>query len=96
MRFAWFVLTLAVLTPLALSALQDDEQIHVVVPRDAIPAIDRPEFVPAEQARRMLDDNEIVIGLVGEHEQRAYSSWQLDHHEIVNDVFEGKPVAVTW
>jgi hypothetical protein len=33
---------------------------------------------------------------VGAKEQRAYSTWQLDRHEIVNDVFEGRPVAVTW
>jgi hypothetical protein len=37
-----------------------------------------------------------VIGVVGEHERRAYSTWQLDRHEIVNDTFEGRPIAVTW
>lgn len=90
------VVTLAALAILPLSAAQDDERIHVVLPRDAIPAIDNPEFEPVERARRMMDDREIVIGLVGEREQRAYSTWQLDRHEIVNDVFEGKPIAVTW
>lgn len=67
-----------------------------VLPRDAIPAIDDPRFESVADAGRVLADDEIVIGLVGETEQRAYSTWQLDTHEIVNDVFEGRPVAVTW
>ena len=37
-----------------------------------------------------------MIGVVGDHEQRAYSAWTLDLHEIVNDVVEGQPIAVTW
>jgi hypothetical protein len=77
-------------------ARQDQDRIHVVLPRDAIPAIDSPEFEPAAKAAVVLYDDELVIGLVGEREQRAYSAWQLDRHEIVNDVFEGKPIAVTW
>jgi hypothetical protein len=72
----------------------DDNTLYVVLPRDAIPAISKPEFEPASAAR--LSDNELVIGVVGEREQRAYSTWQLDRHEIVNDVFEGRPIAVTW
>jgi hypothetical protein len=74
---------------------QSDAQLHVVLPRDAIPSIDRPSFEPAARAKS-LDDREPVLGIVGEHEQRAYSTWQLDRHEIVNDVFDGKPIAVTW
>ncbi len=67
-----------------------------VLPRDAIPAIDDPRFESVAEADGYLADNELMIGLVGETEQRAYSTWQLDTHEIVNDVFEGRPVAVTW
>ncbi len=73
---------------------QNDNALHVVLPRDAIPAIFDPEFEPASKAR--LADHELVIGVVGENEQRAYSTWQLDRHEIVNDTFEGRPIAVTW
>ena len=73
---------------------QDDNALHVVLPRDAIPAIFEPEFEPAVKAG--LADRELVIGVVGEKEQRAYSTWQLDRHEIVNDMFEGRPIAVTW
>ena len=67
-----------------------------VLPRDAILAIDDPRFESVAAADRYLADNELMIGLVGDTEQRAYSTWQLDTHEIVNDVFEGRPVAVTW
>lgn len=67
-----------------------------VLPRDAIPAINHPLFETVAEADRYLADNELMIGLVGETEQRAYSTWQLDRHEIVNDVFEGRPIAVTW
>ncbi len=82
---------------LLLAGPQDPENtLQVVLPKDAIPAIDQPEFTPARSANRIMADDELVIGLVGEREQRAYSTWQLDRHEIVNDVFEGVPVAVTW
>jgi uncharacterized protein DUF3179 len=73
---------------------QSDEQLHVVLPRDAIPSIDRPSFELANA--KSLNDHEPLIGVVGQHERRAYSIWQLDRHEIVNDTFEGRPIAVTW
>ena len=75
---------------------QSDEKIQIVLPRDAIPSIDDPEFVPAAKADSVMLDEELVIGMVGAREQRAYSTWQLDRHEIVKDVFEGRPIAVTW
>ena len=71
------------------------DQLHTVLPRDGIPSIDQPTFEPAESTRWFVDD-ELMIGIVGEHEQRGYSTWSLDVHEIVNDVFEGQPIAVTW
>ena len=67
-----------------------------VLPRDAIPAIDDPEFESVREADSHFAADELVIGVVGEREQRAYSTWQLDRHEIVNDTFEGRPIAVTW
>lgn len=85
---------LMALTPLV--AQNSTEQIFLVLPRDAIPAIDTPTFMSTSAADRFFSDDEIVIGIVGETEQRAYSTWQLDRHEIVNDVFEGRPIAVTW
>lgn len=88
-------LLLAVLLAAGTTVLTESPQLQTVLPRDAIPSIDKPTFDPASKARS-LDDREPVLGVVGEHEQRAYSTWQLDRHEIVNDVFEGTPIAVTW
>jgi hypothetical protein len=73
-----------------------DDTIYRVLPKDAIPAIDRPEFETVAAADRVMRPDELMIGVVGIAEQRAYSTWQLDRHEIVNDVFEGRPIAVTW
>lgn len=92
------LLAIAAATLVAVAAAgqsdREDDRLHVILPRDAIPAIFDPEFEPA--AKAPLRDNELVLGVVGEREQRAYSTWQLDRHEIVNDVFEGRPIAVTW
>lgn len=62
---------------------------------DAIPAIDEPEFVVADDADFMQAD-EAVIGVVKDGVAKAYSLWHLDRHEIVNDWFGATPVAVTW
>ena len=90
-----FVVLLALSVPVPAMQSGDDE-LQLVLPKDAIRAIDRPNFEPAREADRLMASDELVIGLVGEREQRAYSTWQLDRYEIVNDVFEGRPIAVTW
>ena len=73
---------------------QVKEEIQYVLPRDAIPAIKNPEFVPAEEAG--LDDNEPVVGITIDGESRAYSIYLLNHHEIVNDRIGDTAFAVTW
>ena len=63
-------------------------------PRDGIPSIDEPRFVPIAEAA--LADQEAVVGLVLGGEARAYPLQVLMWHEIVNDEIAGVPVAVTW
>ena len=63
---------------------------------DAIPAILRPEFVPAAEAEAWMAPDEQVLGLSINGDHRAYSVRMLSRHEIVNDVVGGIPVAVTW
>jgi Protein of unknown function (DUF3179) len=63
-------------------------------PKDGIPSIDEPEFVPVAEAA--LPENEPVIGLVVGEDARAYPLRILIWHEIVNDVVGGVPVAVTY
>lgn len=74
----------------------DGAPIYTVLPVDAIPAIDHPQYVPAEEAVAFLKPDEPVMGVTGAGEAKAFSLWQLHIHEIVNDVIGGTPVAVTW
>ena len=70
---------------------------YTVLPPDAIPAIDDPVFVDAEEADTFLDPMEPVLGVLGrDGTPKAYSAWQLEGHEIVNDVLDGEPIAATW
>lgn len=73
----------------------DGDPVMRGLPRDAIPAIDAPTFVPAAQATWMRDD-EPVIGVAVDGTARAYPAWLLDGHEIVNDTISGRSIAVTW
>ncbi|HYZ26526.1 MAG TPA: DUF3179 domain-containing protein [Geminicoccaceae bacterium] len=63
-------------------------------PKDGIPSIDDPAFVPVAEAD--LPDTEPVIGLIIEGEAKAYPLRILIWHEIVNDVVGGMPVAITY
>jgi len=68
-----------------------------VLPPDRIPAIDNPQFVAAKEADRFMQPEEPVLGLFDGKVAKAYSLWQLDQHEIVNDSLPGLgAVAVTW
>ncbi|MEN0088032.1 MAG: DUF3179 domain-containing (seleno)protein, partial [Pseudomonadota bacterium] len=64
-------------------------------PKDGIPSIDDPLFIPIESART-YDDLEPVIGLTINGDARAYPLSVLTWHEIVNDTVGGVPVAVTY
>lgn len=65
------------------------------LPKDAIPAIDAPTFVAVDRASFMRDD-EPVIGVRVGTVARAYPTWLLNGHEIVNDTIAGRSIAVTW
>ncbi|KAB1196902.1 MULTISPECIES: DUF3179 domain-containing protein [Haloferax] len=66
--------------------------VRQVIPRDAIPSVEDPEFVDSYDGRA---DDEVISLTVGD-ETRAYPIRYLQYHEIVNDVVDGVPVAVTW
>lgn len=65
-------------------------------PKDGIPAIDRPRFSAVPIARAWLKPKEPVIVLRLGAKARAYPIQILMFHEIVNDTFNGVPVAVTF
>jgi len=79
------------------SRLVEGTPLYDVLPLDGIPAIDDPDRVSASDADLFLVDDEPVLGVVGEDGTAvAYSAWQLETHEIVNDEIDGHPLAVTW
>ncbi len=73
-----------------------DYEIVTLLPRDAIPAIDDPQFVSADEANDAYDPDELILGVEFNGEARAYSVPFLSGHEIVNDTVGGVKIAVTW
>jgi hypothetical protein len=65
--------------------------VQSVLPRDAIPSIDDPAFGTAYFGDA---DDEVIV--VDGDPPRAYPIRILSYHEVVNDVVEERPVAVTW
>ena len=72
------------------------DDVYRVLPVGAIPAIDDPTFVSGAAANAQMSAGEPVLGVVLDGEARAYSLWQLDAHEIVNDEIKGTAIAATW
>ncbi len=64
-------------------------------PKDGIPSIDQPNFIPVAEETRIAD-TEPVISVFINGLGRAYPLRYLMFHEIVNDTFQGKPLAVTF
>lgn len=64
-------------------------------PKDGIPSIDEPSFIPVAKEAE-LGDTEPVIGLIINGDARAYPLRILMWHEIVNDVVGETPVTVTY
>jgi hypothetical protein len=76
------------------AAAEEMSPILTVLPKDAIPAILHPRFVPAQRAQVAPDT--VMIGVVVNGDAHAYAAMLLNVHEIVNDVVGGEPVATTW
>ncbi len=64
-------------------------------PRDGIPSIDEPRFLPASEVDYLRDADE-VVGFIEQGKARAYPLRILVWHEIVNDTVGGRPIAVTY
>ena len=73
-----------------------DLEIVTLLPRDAIPAIDNPQFLSSAEADQFYDPNELILGVTFDGDARAYSVPFLSGHEIVNDTVGGEKIAVTW
>lgn len=65
-------------------------------PKDGIPAIDDPRFVPAEDMDYLLKPEDRVFVLHYRQEVRVYPQLVLVWHEIVNDRVAGEQLSVTY
>lgn len=81
------------------------EKFQYGIGQDTIPSIDHPVFVDPddprllEKWRRVVHDHIDrlqVIGVARNGVARAYPIALLNHHELVNDEFHGRPVTVGW
>lgn len=92
----WVMLMCGIgLLPLATQAEQGEAlKIYNVLPKDAIRAVLKPEFVSVEEAQ--VTDDAKMIGVVMNGEAHAYSAILLNSHEVVNDTVSGVNVATTW
>jgi hypothetical protein len=64
-------------------------------PRDGIPSIDNPKFIPATKVE-FLDPDDRVLGLNYNGTVRAYPIAIMNWHEIVNDRFGNQSIAITF
>ncbi len=77
------------------SLVPADEILAGGPPRDGIPAIDRPRFLPADNAQE-ISPNEQVLGIELNAVAKAYPLGIMNWHEIVNDHFHDSAVVVTY
>ena len=70
--------------------------LYTVLPPDEIEAVYAPEFVFGEEAEAQMLADEPVLGVFDGVSARAYSLWQLNKHEVVDDMLGGTPIAATW
>lgn len=71
------------------------EQIHTLLPRDAIPALTDPKTEPAAKAAWLPDDARIIEIVVGA-DVLGVPLRVLDWHEILNTTVGGEPIAATY
>ena len=77
-------------------ATVDGDPVIQLLPRDGIVPIDDPVMVPAVEGDAFMKDEEWVLGVFDGKQARAYSTWHLDRHEVVNDRLSETPIAATW
>jgi hypothetical protein len=64
-------------------------------PKDGIPALLSPKFVPAGKAV-FLKEEDRILALAAGSEAKAYPIRILNWHEVVNDTLGGKPILITY
>lgn len=85
----------AVLYAGAPSRIRLEEIVSGGVAFEGIPTLDDPPHVPAHEAKRLRDDEQ-VFGIVLGGEARAYPLRYLSWHEMTNDVVGGEPFVLSY
>ncbi|WP_152041015.1 DUF3179 domain-containing protein [Salinigranum salinum] len=65
-------------------------------PKDGIPSVDQPTFWSASEADDFLEPGDVVFGVAGEEDVKAYPQRILVWHEIANDTIDGENVTVSY
>ena len=63
--------------------------------KDGIKSVDKPEFIGLNEAVWLTKETE-VLGVKLREDARAYPVRMIEYHQVVNDVVDGKPLAVTY
>lgn len=82
-------------TDFSRTSIQFKEILSGGPPKDGIPSIDKPQFIPLTDVKDIGKD-EPVISISINGKARAYPLRILMWHEIVNDELGGIPIAVTY
>lgn len=89
-QYEWFDMT---------NSRIDPHTFQYGIGKDTIRSIEYPIFVKVDDPRiasAQIDDEMSVIGYAEAGLARAYPISIMGRHEIVNDVFHGRPVTVGW
>jgi len=90
------VLTASAQRPEPEKTMIDGEPMYTLMKPGDIAAIFEPELLPVAEADAFYYDDEPLLAVVDGDEARAYSTWHLDAHEVVNDYINGRAITVTW
>ncbi len=77
------------------SLIPAEKIMHGGPPKDGIPAIDNPKFIPADKVD-FIKPKDRVIGVYRDGVAKAYPIRILNWHEVVNDSIGEHPIVVTY
>ena len=76
----------------------DGHTMYTLLKPGDIPAIFEPTFLRADDSvtEHLFSPEEPMLAVSDGNVTKAYSTWHLDEHEVVNDSINGTAIAATW
>ncbi len=65
-------------------------------PRDGIPPIEEPKYIPISQADAGMNDGDVVFVLEASEPVKIFPQYVLVWHEIVNEELDGEAISITY